>query len=184
VPTEHVRIKFFAHATTFDNESGTASGQNDALISPLGRQQINNVRKLISKEKFDAVFSSDLTRSIETAKGIFKTKKDIKVDARLREIDIGTFAGKSDKDLDSVATQHINLPYPGGESYRDVELRMSDFLKFIKGKYKGKRVAIVAHQANQFALEVLLKGKTWKQSIEEDWRKTKSWQPGWEYILK
>jgi hypothetical protein len=33
-------------------------------------------------------------------------------------------------------------------------------------------------------LDVLIKGKTWKQAIDEDWRKRKAWQPGWEYILK
>jgi len=28
-----------------------------------------------------------------------------------------------------------------------------------------------------------LKNKTWEQAFAEDWRKTKSWQPGWEYTL-
>jgi hypothetical protein len=26
-------------------------------------------------------------------------------------------------------------------------------------------------------------GKTWEQALAEDWRKTKSWQPGWEYTF-
>jgi hypothetical protein len=34
------------------------------------------------------------------------------------------------------------------------------------------------------ALDVLLKGKTWKQAIDEDWRKGKAWQPGWDYVLE
>ena len=42
----------------------------------------------------------------------------------------------------------------------------------------------MAHKAPQFAFQVLTQGKTWEQAIEEDWRKTKSWQPGWEYIVK
>jgi broad specificity phosphatase PhoE len=29
-----------------------------------------------------------------------------------------------------------------------------------------------------------LKHKTWEQAFAQDWRKTKSWQPGWEYTLK
>jgi len=44
-------------------------------------------------------------------------------------------------------------------------------------------VAIVAHKAPQLALDVLLKNKTWQQAFAEDWRKTKSWQPGWDYVL-
>ena len=27
-------------------------------------------------------------------------------------------------------------------------------------------------------------GLTWEEAIEKDWRKTKAWQPGWEYIIK
>lgn len=38
-------------------------------------------------------------------------------------------------------------------------------------------------KAPQLALDVLLKNKTWKQAFAEDWRKTKSWQPDWEYQL-
>lgn len=46
-----------------------------------------------------------------------------------------------------------------------------------------KSVAIVAHKAPQIALDLLLKGYSWEKAFASDWRKTKSWQPGWEYIL-
>jgi alpha-ribazole phosphatase/probable phosphoglycerate mutase len=61
---------------------------------------------------------------------------------------------------------------------------MESFLDFLKRKYAGKRVAIVAHKAPQLALDVLLKYKTWERAFAEDWRKKKAWQPGWEYILE
>lgn len=60
---------------------------------------------------------------------------------------------------------------------------MTDFLKFLKDNYDGKNVAIVAHKAPQLALDVLLKNKTWEQALAEDWRKNKSWKPGWKYQL-
>lgn len=72
-------------------------------------------------------------------------------------------------------------PFPEGESYEDVKRRITDFLQFLQANYDGKRIAIVAHKAPQIALDVLLKGKTWEQAFAEDWRKTKAWQPGWEY---
>ena len=74
--------------------------------------------------------------------------------------------------------------FPKGESYEDVKARVSDFLEFLKKNYDGKNIAIVAHKAPQLALDVLLKGKTWEKAFEEDWRKKKAWQPGWDYILK
>jgi alpha-ribazole phosphatase/probable phosphoglycerate mutase len=78
----------------------------------------------------------------------------------------------------------ITKKFPSGESYDDVKSRISDFLSFLKQNYDGKSVAIVAHKAPQLALDVLLKGKTWKQAFAEDWRKTKAWKPGWEYELE
>ena len=51
-------------------------------------------------------------------------------------------------------------------------------------KYDGKKIAIVAHRAPQLALEVITKNISWEEALENDWRKTKSWQPGWEYIIK
>ena len=47
----------------------------------------------------------------------------------------------------------------------------------------GKTVAIVAHRAPQLAFEVLTKKITWEEALEKDWRKTKAWQPGWEYKI-
>ena len=57
-------------------------------------------------------------------------------------------------------------------------------MKDLKEKYDGKHIAIMAHHAPQLALDVLLNQKTMEQAMDEDRRNTKSWKPGWEYILK
>ena len=62
--------------------------------------------------------------------------------------------------------------------------RIAEFLEDLREKYEGKHIAVVAHKAPQLALEVLLKGKTWKQAFAEDWRKKRAWQAGWEYMLQ
>ena len=49
--------------------------------------------------------------------------------------------------------------------------------------YNGKTIALVAHKAPQLALDVITKNITWEQAIEQDWRKTKNWQPGWIYKI-
>ena len=61
--------------------------------------------------------------------------------------------------------------------------RIKDFIDFLKENYDGKPIAIVAHQAPQLALDVILGGKAWEQAIDEDWRKKKAWQPGWNYSI-
>jgi broad specificity phosphatase PhoE len=78
---------------------------------------------------------------------------------------------------------YVDASFPNGESYKDVEERLASFVKYLRYNYEGKHVAIVAHQGPQLALDVLLKGRTWQQAIEEDWRKKKAWQPGWPYKI-
>ncbi len=176
-----VKITYFVHGTTTDNERGLATGCLPGELSELGVKQAKELGGFISNRYFDAVFCSDLKRAVDSAQFTFGSKYRIVLDKRLRECDYGELTGQPFVfDL----KKYINNPFPNGESYRDVERRIADFLNFLKKDYNNKQVAIVAHQAPQLALDVLLKGKTWEQAIEEDWRKKGKWQPGWEYIVK
>jgi hypothetical protein len=38
--------------------------------------------------------------------------------------------------------------------------------------------------APQLALEVICNGKTLDEAIDTDWRNTKAWQPGWDYVVE
>ncbi|MCX6790978.1 MAG: histidine phosphatase family protein, partial [Candidatus Gribaldobacteria bacterium] len=104
-------------------------------------------------------------------------------DERLRECNYGDFNGQLEDFKGNKMENFIDQPFPNGESYQAVEKRMAGFLEFLKKNYNGQHIAIVAHQAPQLALEVLLKGKTWVQAIQEDWRNQKVWQPGWDYEI-
>jgi broad specificity phosphatase PhoE len=55
-----VKITYFVHGTTIDNENGISSGWNDAVLSPLGIKQSKGLKNDISNKKFDVVFVSDL----------------------------------------------------------------------------------------------------------------------------
>jgi broad specificity phosphatase PhoE len=178
-----IKITFFRHAITFDNESGICSGQSNAKVSDLGKEQIKKLRKLISDKNFDAVYCSDLSRSKETAEGVFGNRFKIKINSKLRELDTGSLTGKLDKLVDLKILEHVDKPFPDGESLEDVKNRMASFLSDIK-KTNNSNVAIVAHTFNRIALEVILNKKTWKQAIDDDWRKKKEWQSGWDYALE
>lgn len=175
-----VKITYFVHGTTTDNHDNLATGWLPGKLSELGREQAQKLGVQVADKRFDVVFCSDLQRAIDSAELGFGDTYKIIQDKRLRECDYGELNGKPHTFKDNM-TDYIATPFPNGESYKDVEMRMSDFLSFLKQKYDGKHVAIVAHQAPQLALDVLLKGKSWQQAINEDWRKTKDWQPGWEY---
>lgn len=177
-----ITITFFAHATTFDNEAGIATGQFDAELSPLGKQQVIDLKNAVAGRKFDAVFCSDLIRAKETATGAFGHTNQIIIDPRLKEIDVGDMTGEKDSVTHPLAPKYINAPFPHGESWCDVEKRISEFLNGVVAKYPdGARVALVAHQASQLSLDVILKKISWQDALKNDWRKTKSFQFGWDY---
>lgn len=179
-----VQITYFVHGTTTDNEKGISSGWFDVELSELGKQQSIDLRKHTEDKKFDVVFCSDLKRAHTSAKLAWDGMYPIIPDARLRECNYGKLNAAPSAIVEPMQEEEcIANRFPDGESYDDVKARIADFLEFLKKNYDGKHVAIVAHKAPQLALDVLLKEKTWKQSLVEDWRKTKSWKPGWEYTL-
>jgi len=179
-----VKITYFVHGTTTDNEQEISSGWFDVDLSNLGIQQSTELWNKIKDKYFDVVFCSDLKRAAHSAELTFKDKVKIIQDKRLRECNYGKYNAQPSKIVEPLQEQHITKRFPGGESYEDVKKRISDFLDFLKKNYDGKSVAIVAHKAPQLALDVLLKNKTWEQAFADDWRKTKAWRPGWDYILE
>jgi broad specificity phosphatase PhoE len=177
-----ITITYFVHGTTTDNERGLATGWLPGEVSGLGRRQAKELGKKITGEKFDAVFCSDLRRAIDSAKLMFGSSPNIIQDMRLREANYGDWNGHPES-FKANMDNFVNSPFPNGESYRDVEKRMRDFCDFLKTTYPEQHVGIVAHQAPQLALDVILKHKTWPQAIAEDWRKAKAYQPGWKYTI-
>ena len=176
------KIIYFVHGTTTDNADKLCSGWKEAMLNELGKEQAENLRNIINEKeiKFDAIFTSDLKRAIDSSNIAFPTYNKI-TDKRLRECNYGDLDGKH-KNL-VIYEEHIENPFPNGESLKDVENRIREFIKFLKESYSGKAVGIVAHRAPQLALEVITKKITWEEAIKNDWRKTGNWQPGWEYII-
>lgn len=181
-----VKITYFVHGTTTDNEEGRASGWNNAGLSELGRKQSVELREMIKGKRFDAVFCSDLKRAVESAELTFGDSIKIIRDKRLREVNYGDLTRAGSEKVDSLILHFIDKPFPNGESYKDAEKRVRQFLKELVKNYAGKHIAIMAHRAPQLALEVIIKGKTWQQAVKDDWRlkQPKEWKPGWDYLFK
>lgn len=177
-----IKITYFVHGTTTDNEQHKATGWLPGELSELGIEQSKNLKKMIDTDSFDVVFCSDLKRAIDSAELTFgDTNLKIVQDKRIRECNYGNLNGKDSKIVKEDMLKKIKEPFPNGESYMNVENRIREFLNYLVKAYNGKHIAIVAHQAPQLALDVITKRITWEQAINEDWRKTKAWKPGWIY---
>ena len=177
-----VKIIYFVHGTTIDNLEHKATGWLPGELSEKGISQSIDLKKQIDLDTMDYVISSDLKRAIDSANYTFENNKKILYDKRIRECNYGELNGK-----DSFLVkyeEHINIAFPNGESLKDVEKRVRNFCNYLLENYDEKTVALVAHKAPQLALEVITKNITWQEAINKDWRKTKAWQAGWEYVIK
>ena len=174
------KIIYFVHGTTYDNASKRCSGWKQVELNELGIEQAINLGKNTNYE-FDALFTSDLKRAIKTAQLAFPNYNYIQ-DERIRECNYGDYDGEDKKLV--VYEERIDIPFPNGESLKDVENRMRIFINYLLDNYEGKTVGIIAHRAPQLALEVITRNITWEEAIENDWRKTGDWKPGWQYTIK
>lgn len=78
------------------------------------------------------VVSSPATRSLQTAETVFPGKEIVRYN-QLLEIDAGSFGDKSVEQLRDIVgdfsiTNYINKRYPDGESYRDLLIRVRNWL--------------------------------------------------------
>lgn len=171
---------YFVHGTTYDNASKKCSGWKQVELNELGKEQALNLGNVNKDIKFDVIFTSDLIRAIDSANIAFPNVKKIQ-DKRLRECNYGDLDGEDKKLI--VYEDHIDVPFPNGESLKDVEVRVQSFINDILKEYKGKTIGIVAHRAPQLAFEVITKNISWETANENDWRKKGDWKPGWKYEI-
>ena len=122
-----VRIVFETHALTEDNDAGRATGWLPGRLSERGREQAAELGRRRAGDELAAVFCSDLSRAVETARIAFPDgRRPVLLDWRLRECDYGAMNGGPVAELRRTA--HVDVPYPGGESWREAVTRVGWFL--------------------------------------------------------
>jgi broad specificity phosphatase PhoE len=175
-----MEIVYETHSMTTDNEAGIATGWLPGKLSESGREQARKLGERRRDDNIASVFVSDLGRAMETAAIAF-ARSDIPIhqDARLRECDYGTLNGTSVERLALERSQHIDEPFPDGQSYTDVVTQTEDFLRELVDLWEGQRVLLIAHSANKWALDYLLKGVALEELVDAPF----DWQEGWIYSL-
>ncbi len=173
-----ITLIFEAHGTTFDNEQHLSSGWNDVELSSLGIKQSKEMGIRYAHIHLDAIFCSDLKRSIDSTTIAFEGRNiKIIVDQRLRECNYGDFTQHPSAEVDKEKPKRIATPFPKGESYEQCADRMKLFLHDIQKNYEGKTVMIIGHRATQYSLEHWINHIPLKTIIPALWK----WQPGWKY---
>ncbi len=62
------QITHFVHGATTDNETHRSTGWNPGELSELGIKQSKELKDQTDLTHFDAVFSSDLKRAVDSAR--------------------------------------------------------------------------------------------------------------------
>jgi alpha-ribazole phosphatase/probable phosphoglycerate mutase len=175
-----IQLVYETHATTLDNEQGRATGWLPGQLSQRGLEQARQLGRRRAADGITAVFSSDLARATQTATEAFgRSSIPVLLDWRLRECDYGQRNGMPVAELRAGRREHLDRPYPGGESWRQAVARIGRFLNDLPLRWQGQRVLVIGHAATRWGLDHLIAGISLEELIEQDF----GWQEGWEYQL-
>jgi broad specificity phosphatase PhoE len=145
-------ITWIRHGQSEWNAENRWQGHSESPLSELGREQATALgrRLLKSPYAFDAVYSSDLGRALETAR-LALPNVEIRIDPRLREIHFGAFEGRAFDQLDPAQRDEVSSwwrsPYDralpgGGESMAELRSRVDSWRL---EQEAGLRIAVFTH---------------------------------------
>jgi broad specificity phosphatase PhoE len=154
VPTELI---FVRHGESNYNHERRWQGQSqDALLSELGWRQAACAADALRSCGAAALFSSDLTRAMQTSVMIAaSTRLPVWPDARLREIDAGRWTNRLSDEVQREEPERVRAwneaPFttsPGdGETLVAAQERITGFVASVIPEYSGRTVIISLHGA-------------------------------------
>lgn len=167
------------HGQAVSNQNQVLSSWPEKFKNHLTKKGVKEVQKIIpklKKERIDLMLTSDLLRTKQTAQMVAKKLKlKVNFDKRLREVNVGTFNGKSVRKWNMFFANNLERfikKSPRGENRREIKKRMIDFIKDIDKKYSNKNILIVGHEDPLMILQGAVKGLSEKE-ISKQWKKFK-----------
>jgi uncharacterized protein (TIGR03083 family) len=175
-----VQLVYETHSTTTDNEAGVATGWLPGELSATGIENSRDLGRRRRDDGIDVVYASDLHRAVQTAEIAFSGSGiPVYHDSRLRECDYGDWNGMPRAKLEDERARRIDVPFPGGQSWREVVVRMADLLRDLAARHDGQRIVLIGHAATRYALAVLLGGADLHAEVTGPFH----WREGWKYTL-
>jgi 2,3-bisphosphoglycerate-dependent phosphoglycerate mutase len=117
------------HGETPANRDGVLAGWTDVPLTETGQAQARALRPVLAAQAFTSAWSSDLDRTMTTARLAYG---ETKADRRLRELHFGELEGQPWREIDArhmTALMALDgFVAPGGESLADLRLRVLSFV--------------------------------------------------------
>ena len=169
------RVLFIRHAET--EMAGRFCGHSDPDLNAQGQAQLARLARVLSTEKIEEIYSSDLRRARSTAQAI-AAGRNIPLTLRpaLREIHFGEWEGMSWRQIEQMDPGYARkwvdgyprVTAPAGESFPGFEARVLDEVNQLIDR-DAEAIAVVTHAG---VLRVVLR-HLHGCSEEEAWQQTK-----------
>jgi probable phosphoglycerate mutase len=149
-PTLVLLVRHAVTPTTGVKLPGRAPGLH---LSDDGRRQADATARQLGKlPKLTAVYASPLERARETALPIARVRGiALRIERDLAELDIGEWTGLSLKQASrkpewTIVQRHPSgFRFPGGESFPEMQTRMTAALARLVARHPGEVIAAVSH---------------------------------------
>ena len=148
------RLYLIRHAEAEGNLYRRIHGDYDSLITDNGYRQISALERRFASIHVDAVYSSDLFRTMTTAGAVYRPKGlPLRTDRRLREVHMGIWEDRPWGEvarMDGEGLRRHNGMDPtwtveGGETFQILRARMEEVLREIAARHEGETVAVFSH---------------------------------------
>jgi alpha-ribazole phosphatase/probable phosphoglycerate mutase len=145
-------LLFIRHAET--DMAGTFCGRSDPTVNATGHRQIQRLAESLRPEPMTAVFTSDLQRSVTTARALAESFAiPYIIRPALREIDFGRWEGLTWEEIETLdstfAQQWLesfpHLTPPDGESIEKFEARVMAETSYLLTQSAISSIAVVTH---------------------------------------
>lgn len=129
------------HGETADNAAQRFQGRRNPPLNDRGREQAAELAEALRAEGIVSLWASPLLRAAETAQIVAEILGlSVQTDDRLREIDVGDWAGRPyaevmaehPGELERWAAGDFTFRFPGGESLEEQKVRVVAALEEIR----------------------------------------------------
>jgi probable phosphomutase (TIGR03848 family) len=146
-------VVFVRHGTTATTGTTLPGRAVGLSLSDAGRAQAERAAGTIKAlPKVDAVYSSPLERTRETAAPIARARKlRVRTEQGLLECDFGEWTGKPLKKLmqlpewATVQRYPSGFRFPGGESFSEMQTRITGAVAKLVARHRGEVIVAVSH---------------------------------------
>lgn len=149
-----MKICLIRHGETNWNLEKRIQGQIDVPLNDTGKRQAVDMADIASAHAFSAIYSSDLSRALETARQLAQGRSlDVRTMPSLRERHFGIFQGFTAEEgrvehpevYEKYLVRDVEYDFETGESLEALERRVVEAIEYLRREHAKEVIAVVTH---------------------------------------